>query len=264
MRRIIDFHTHAFPDALAGRAMAQLHSEVDVLSYLDGRVGSLLDSMDKAGIEKSVLCCIATRPAQFEPIFDWCVQVRSERILPFPSVHPDDPQATKKIALTAEAGFLGMKFHPYYQNCDLDDPRMEPIYHALCEHDLILTAHTGFDIAFERVDRAGPKRILNVLQKFPRLRLVTTHLGSWQQWEQVEQYFLGKPIYMDISVSREFLGEEGFRRMLLAHPAEYLLFGTDSPWADQAEAIRAIEQLALPASVLDRLFCRNASSLLRI
>ena len=69
-KRIIDCHTHAFPDALAERAMAQLLAETDsVTAFLDGKLSSLLASMDANNIEKSVLCSIATKPSQFEPIF---------------------------------------------------------------------------------------------------------------------------------------------------------------------------------------------------
>lgn len=261
-KTIIDFHTHAFPDSIADRAMAQMHAEAEWVAVLDGKLGSLLASMDKAGIQASVLCNIVTKPKQFEPIFEWSKQIRSERIIPFPSVHPLDPDAQARIRQVAEAGFVGMKFHPYYQDFDLDCPQMEPIYEALCKHNLIAVFHTGFDIAYEWIDRTGPKRVLNVLKRFPRLKLITTHVGAWQQWDDVEQYLLGKPIWMDISVSRHFLGTERFRRILLAHPADYLLFGTDSPWADQTEAIRTLEQLDLPPAVLDKLLGQNALRLL--
>jgi predicted TIM-barrel fold metal-dependent hydrolase len=262
MRKIIDFHTHAFPDVLAQKAMAQLHSEAEVVSYLDGRVSSLITSMDKAGIEKSVLCCIATRPSQFEQILLWCKQIRSDRIVPLPSVHPNDPQAVEKITRVAQEGFKGMKFHPYYQDFDLDSPQMDPIYEALCVNNLLVVMHTGFDIAFERIDRAGTKRILNVIGRFPGLKLITTHLGAWYDWDAVEKDLLGKPIYMDISVSREFLGEHRFRQMLLAHPWDYILFGTDSPWADQSEAIEAIQRLNLSEVFMGKLFYENARKLI--
>ena len=61
MGGVIDFHTHAFPDALADRAMGQLQARAGIRACLDGRVGSLLASMDRAGIDRSVVCCIATR-----------------------------------------------------------------------------------------------------------------------------------------------------------------------------------------------------------
>ena len=49
--RIIDFHAHAFPDALAERAMPALEAEGDIRAALDGKVSSLLRSMDAAGID---------------------------------------------------------------------------------------------------------------------------------------------------------------------------------------------------------------------
>jgi uncharacterized protein len=270
MRKIIDFHTHAFPDALAEKAMAQLHSELhtelygqeDFSSYLDGRISSLLASMDTAGIETSALCCIATRPSQYEQILLWCKQIRSDRIIPFPSVHPSDPHAVEKINQVAKEGFAGMKLHPFYQDFDLDSPQMTPLYEALSVNNLMVVMHTGFDIAFKRIERAGTKRILNVINRFPELKLITTHLGAWYDWDAVEKDLLGKPIYMDISVSREFLGDQRFRQMLLRHPCDYLLFGTDSPWADQNEEVQAIQRLNLPEMLMNKLLYDNAKKLL--
>ena len=48
--RIIDFHAHAFPDALAERAMPALEEEGNIKAALDGKISSLLRSMDEAGI----------------------------------------------------------------------------------------------------------------------------------------------------------------------------------------------------------------------
>ena len=270
MRKIIDFHAHAFPDALAEKAMAQLHSELrtdiygpgNFTSYLDGRISSLLASMDKAGIEISVLCCIATRPSQFEQILQWCKKISSDRIISFPSVHPGDPQAVEKINQVAKDGFKGMKFHPYYQDFDLDSPQMDPLYEALSANHLMVVMHTGFDIAFEKIDRAGPNRIVNILNRFPNMKLITTHMGAWYDWDAVQKELIGKPVYMDISVSREFLGESRFRQMLLDHPADYILFGTDSPWSDQSEEIEVIRRLNLPEQLMDKLFYENAKKLI--
>lgn len=261
--RIIDFHTHAFPDALAERAMRQLMSETEgVTAYLDGRLSSLLRSMDANGIETSVLCCIATRPSQFEPIFAWCQEIASERIVPFPSVHPTDERAVERIGQIARAGFKGVKMHPYYQDFAIDDPALYPLYKAMCEHGLMLTLHTGFDIAFERVEKASPRQISALIKQFPELKLILTHFGGWQQWDDVERTLLGRKVFMDISLSLEYMGADQTRRMLMGHPSEYLLFGTDSPWTDQAASIRAIEAMGLPEELRQKMFYDNARRLL--
>lgn len=152
--------------------------------------------------------------------------------------------------------------HPYYQDFAVDDPVLYPLYRAMCEHNLMLTLHTGFDIAFERVEKASPRQISGLITQFPGLKLVLTHFGGWQQWDEVERYLLGQKVFMEISWSLEYLAAEQARRMLLGHPSEYLLFGTDSPWTDQAASIRAVEAMGLPDSLLERLFYKNARVLL--
>lgn len=261
-QRIVDFHTHAFPDALAARAMAQLHSECDVRSYLDGRLSSLLGSMDRAGIDLSVLCCIATRPAQFEPILNWCQEIRSERIVPFPSVHPTDPDAAGKIEEIRRLDFKGIKLHPYYQEFVIDDPGLNDFYKAIVDSGLLLVVHTGYDIAFERMERASPMQILRVLDRFPDLRLVTTHLGGWFQWDEVEKYLVGRPIYMETSVTYEYLGSEAMKRILEKHDPDYLLFGTDSPWDDQLKAVGNVSNLIGDTDFNGKLWAANALKLL--
>ena len=48
MNGIIDFHTHAFPDALALGAFALLEKRGGIKAKLDGKISSLLASMDRS------------------------------------------------------------------------------------------------------------------------------------------------------------------------------------------------------------------------
>ncbi len=262
MKGLIDFHTHAFPDDLAERAIKILKEEGDIKAHLDGKISSLLSSMDRCGIEKSVVCSIATKPTQFDSILKWCKKIRSERIIPFPSFHPDDPKFADRISEIKNEGFKGIKFHPYYQKFSLDEERLFPIYEKTCKENLILVTHTGFDIAFPPIKIADPSKISNVIEKFPSLKLVTTHLGAWKQWEEVEKYLLGKQIYMEISFSLEFLYNEAVKNIISNHPPEYILFGTDSPWTDQKKTLSLLKDLHL-GEVKEKLILReNAVNLL--
>ena len=261
--RTIDFHTHAFPDALASRAMKALLAEAPGFrAYLDGTIADLLRSMDRAGIEKSVVCCIATKPEQFEPILGWCAAIRSDRLIPFPSVHPADPACLDNIRRIRAEGFRGIKLHPFYQDFFVDDDRMSHFYEEVVHQDLLLVMHTGYDIAFPRIRRADPRKLLGIAETFPDLKLVTTHLGAWQQWDEVCRYLLGRKIYMEMSFAMEELGPERSRAMVLGHPDGYLLFGTDSPWTDQTETLSLLENLHLPQKKLQRILAANALGLL--
>jgi predicted TIM-barrel fold metal-dependent hydrolase len=266
MPAIVDFHTHAFPDALADRAMSALLEEGkkkwDVTAHLDGRISSLLSSMDRNGIDKSVVCSIATRPSQFEPILVWSGTVRSERIVPFPSLHPDDPEARQQVTRIKREGFKGIKFHPYYQNFSIDEERLSPVYERICEEGLIVVMHTGFDLAFDRKRIADPAKIVRVLERFPDFRLVTTHLGAWEDWDEVERLLIGKKIYMEISYALDLLGPERARRLILAHPAEYVLFGSDSPWTGQDKTLSLLMGLDLGTELEKKILGENGLSLL--
>ena len=115
MAGYIDIHTHAFPDPIAKVAIPALEREGGIKAYLDGTVAGLLASMDRGGIEQSVLCSIATRPEQFAPILEWSKEIRSERIVPFPSLHPADPDLLAHLQMIHDEGFKGIKMHSYYQ-----------------------------------------------------------------------------------------------------------------------------------------------------
>jgi len=259
---IIDFHAHAFPDALAVRAISQLEHGGGVKAFLDGRVSSLLASMDGAGICTSVVCSIATKPEQFDPILKWSQAVASPRIVPLPSIHPKDSDPVGQAHRVAKAGLRGIKLHPYYQDFNVDDEALFPLYRALDKLGLFVVCHTGFDFAFPRDRRADPLRILRVLDRVPSLRFITTHMGAWDDWDEVEKHLLGKPITMDISLSIELLGQERARAMLSAHPADRILFGTDSPWSSQSESLRMVRSLELDKEREQRLLSKNAEALL--
>jgi predicted TIM-barrel fold metal-dependent hydrolase len=262
MSGIVDFHTHAFPDALAERAIKTLEEEGGIKAHLDGRVSSLLSSMDTHGIEKSVVCSIATKPSQFDPILKWCKEIRSERVIPFPSFHPGDPDFHERIIEIKGEGFKGIKFHPYYQDFAIDEERLFAVYEEICRTNLMLVVHTGFDIAFPRVQKADPHKIVEVKQRFPELKLVTTHLGSWEQWKEVEELLIGRPIFMEISCSLESLDKNRAREIILNHPHNYILFGTDSPWTGQGQTLSLFQELNLGVEMENRILRENAANLL--
>ncbi len=261
--RVIDVHTHAFPDALAARAIAALEAETPgVRACLDGRLQSLVASMDRAGIEVSVVASIATKPSQFASILAWSRSIASSRIVPFASVHPDDAEATAHLRSIAEAGIRGIKLHPYYQGFAVDEERMAPLYAEIERLGLVLLMHAGFDPAFARDRLADAARIAAVAARFPRLKLIAAHLGGWEDWDLAEQELLGRPVCLDISDTLDQMPRQQALRFLQRHPADCLLFATDSPWADQAGALRQPLLATLPPDRLAALLGGNAARLL--
>jgi hypothetical protein len=178
------------------------------------------------------------------------------------SIHPKGPDPLGQARRVAEAGLLGIKLHPYYQDFELDDETLFPFYRTLDQLGLVVVCHTGFDFAFARERKADPARIVRVLDRVPGLRFVATHMGAWDDWDEVEKHLLGRPITMDVSLSLELLGPTRARDMILGHPAERMLFGTDSPWASQAETLRLVRALELGPEREALLLWKNARRLL--
>ena len=113
-RFVVDAHTHAFPDALAARAIPRLERQANISAALDGTVGALLRSMDRAGIAAAVVCSIATDPGQFGPIMAWSRTIAGPRLFPFPSVHPGSSRAVEEVRQVAAAGFGVVKIKRVY------------------------------------------------------------------------------------------------------------------------------------------------------
>lgn len=261
--KITDFHTHAFPDALAARAISMLTADtLNVTAWLNGRLSSLLASMDMAGIDRAVICSIATKPEQFSKIMTWSRQIQSERVVPLISFHPRDPDPCARVREVAAAGFRGIKLHPYYQEFHIDEDAMLPVYTEIARLGLLLVCHTGFDAAFPRVRLADPLRITRVLDLVPNLKLITTHLGGWDDWDAVERHLIGRPVYMETSYSLEMLDKERARQMLTQHPRDYLLFGSDSPWQDQSQALARLRDLSMGTEWEEAVLAGNAARLL--
>ena len=137
-----------------------------------------------------------------------------------------------------------------------------PIYEEAAAQDLILVMHTGYDIAFPRIRRADPKMVCEIQDRFPALKFVATHLGAWQQWDEVERYLMGRKIRMEISFAMQDLGTEQARRIIMEHPEQYVFFGTDSPWTDQGQTLSLLKKMSLPEKKLKRILAGNARDLL--
>ena len=245
--RILDVHTHAFPDKLAAGAIARLKAMgawFQPPATYDGTVGGLLASMGRAGIERAVVCSVATRPGQTPKITDWSASVASDRIVPFASVHPDAADPEAEVQRIAAAGLRGLKFHPYYMGCPLDDPRAVRIARAAARAGLAMLFHAGYDFAFEKDDLASPARVRRMHEEVPDLRMAAAHLGGWERWPEVLETVAGLPIYLEISYTLGRCPPAVVQRILEKHPPEYLLFGTDAPWTDQSAEVAKF--LALP------------------
>ncbi len=260
----IDVHTHAFPDAIAERAIEKLEAECPWKAVGSGTVEALVRTMDAAGVDLAVPCAIATKPGQAGGILQWCRAIASDRLVPFPSVHPDTPDAPDWVARIAEAGFPGLKLHPMYQEFAIDEPRLDGIYAACAECGLPIAFHSGRDIAYPPDDdRADPERLARVLDRHEGLKVISTHMGGWRMWDEADQAVVGREnVYLETSFSLVEPPAERIAAMIRRHGVERVMFGSDWPWCDPADDLRRLDALGLTADELAAVRGDNAARLL--
>jgi predicted TIM-barrel fold metal-dependent hydrolase len=259
---IIDFHTHTFPETIAVNAIPALEQRGKVKAALNGTVPDLLQSMHRNNISQSIICSIATTPKQFEPILNWSKDIRTEQIIPLPSVHPESKTIFEELEIIKKNGFKGIKLHPYYQDFFLDEDRLLPLFLQIADLGLFVVMHCGYDIGFPREERANPKQIKKLITAIPSLKFIAAHLGGWQQWDDVASHLIGKDIYMDMAFVLNFLPQTQAVKMIQNHPEDKILFGSDSPWADQKTAIEQLQNLQLGNKLEKRILYLNGQKLL--
>lgn len=259
---IIDFHTHCFPDALAPRAMAALEANAGMKASLDGTIASLVASMKRAGVDRSVMLQIATKPSQNRTVNTWAIERNEPELIPFGSVHPDGADWADELKRLADAGIKGVKFHPEYQGFYVDDPKMFPIYQLLDELELVVVFHAGADIGVPPPVHGTPEHFARVLDNLPRGRTVLAHMGGWKQWEGVEDLLVGSHVIFDTSFSRAFMPAEQMKRLVTRHGADKFVMGSDSPWDEQQAAIDAVQEMGLSQDEEAAILGGNAARLL--
>ncbi|MDE6425505.1 MAG: amidohydrolase family protein [Ruminococcus sp.] len=263
--KYFDFHTHAFTDELAGRALSGLSDTSGKTPATDGTVKGLREIMQKNNIKEFLILPVATKPSQQTNINNWASSVMGNGLYAFGTVHPDAENAIEEIKRIKSLGLYGVKFHSEYQKFCPDEERMFPIYKKIAECGLIALFHGGYDPFGDGEIRCTPERMAHTVEKFPELTFVVAHLGGLNLWDDVEKYLAGKysNLYLDISVIASFnIDKNQLLRIINTHGADKILFGSDCPWDNPINEINIINTLPISEEDKEKIFFRNAYKLL--
>lgn len=261
---IIDIHTHAFPDELAPRALRVLCENSGVAACTNGTCAGLVESMKRAGIDRSAIMPIATKPSQARSINSWAAGVNKQypELICFGSLHPLQDNLCDEIDRLAADGMCGVKFHPDYQEFFVDAPEAIALYRELADAGLIVLFHAGVDIGLPPPVHCTPDRLARVLDAVPAMTSIAAHMGGYECWDDVERYLVGRDLYFDTSYSLADLGPECMAALMRMHGIDRVLFATDSPWTDQASELAAIRALSLSDDEITAVLGGNAARLL--
>lgn len=261
---LIDFHTHAFPDKIAERAILSLSEKAKIPYFTVGTLDDTDAKMREWGVDMRVMLSIATNIKQQTNVNNFAIEAdRRDNIIAFGSVHPQAENALEELERIKSAGLRGIKLHPEYQEFNIDDESVYPIYKKCIELGLIVSFHTGRDLGYPDSLRASPDRILRVAERYPQGKFVLAHFGSSMMEREVLDTLAGNcPYYMDTAFSAGHTDPDIALAIIRKHGADKILFASDCPWSSSKETYDFINSLDLTVDEKDKIFYKNAVSLL--
>ena len=83
-------------------------------------------------------------------------------------------------------------------------------------------------------------------------------------WDEVLRNIAGKNIRLEISMTLKYIGDPViFYGIIKNHPSDKILFGTDAPWGNQGEDVKAVKELNIFSTLKEKIFHENAEILLK-
>lgn len=261
---LIDFHTHCFPPKVAEKAIPHLAAICGQTPLTDGTFDDTREKMKGWGVDKFLALNIATAPKQQTNVNNFAASMDKEpAVRALGSVHAAAPDALEELERIKSLGLPGIKLHPDYQEVEMDDKTLLEVYDLCSQWDMFCVFHAGFDPVSPDTTRVFPQKALQIHKKFPRLKMVLAHMGSFARWGEVEELLAGTNIFFDTSLASAHMEPEQALRIIRKHGADRILFGSDCPWGSPAEGARYIDALPLTSAEKDRIFAGNALELLQ-
>ena len=278
---IIDFHTHVFPPQMKKNRDKYIDSDpCFAILYAEknaklATADELIDSMDKAGIDISVIVnigwtthelCVETNDYILESVARY-----PQRLIGFCAVQPNSYEAAiAEIERCAEGGIRGVgEIRPDMQLFDIrDEEVMEPLVKVITKHKLILLTHASEPVGHEYPGKGSitPDVLYPLIASFPDLTIVCAHWGGglpfYALMPEVKKAMSN--VLFDTAASPFLYAPQVYTQVIQLVGADKILFGSDYPLLTQAQLLGEIRSLDLPEETKNLILSGNAQRLLGI
>lgn len=261
--KIIDVHTHIFPLKIAEKATASVGAFYELPMKTVGKLDVLLEDIKRYGIRHSFLLSTATTPSQVRHINNFLIEnmkLYGDLFTAFGTVHPHMEKPCEEIEYIRFNGIKGLKFHPDFQQFQIDDTCMNPIYDMAQEQRIPIMIHAGDN----RYDFSNPKRLLNISKKFPKLIVIAANFGGYNCWQESLEILCDTDFYFDTSSSLFSIEYNLATAIINKKGEDYIMFGTDFPMWRFEDEIKRFEKLYLSDKLNEKLLFKNAENFLKL
>jgi len=260
---IIDMHAHIFPHKISEKATISIGKFYDITMHHDiGETDRLLKAEQTIGTKKMLVCSVATVPHQVEAINDFIIGECEQHpeFLGFATMHGKYDDIAGEIDRVIAKGLKGVKLHADFQREAIDSKESYRIYEVI-EGRLPVLMHMGD----YRHDFSHPRMLKKVMEDFPKLKVLASHLGGFAAWDEAEEVLhAGENIRFDTSSAVCLMSPERAVRLIRHFGVENCLFGSDFPmWDPKAEAERLLS-LGFTHDEYGKMFAQNAKDYLNL
>lgn len=260
--RIIDFHSHVYPDAIAPKAAESIREFYHLGdSAMDGRVETLLEQGTKAGIDEFVILPVSMRPDCTRHINDFVIGevAKQPRFYGYGTVHAAMDNITDEVQYIMDNGLRGLKMHPDSQVFDIDDERLFPVF-EMTQGKLPIIFHMGD----QRFDHSHPARLRRVLDLFPGLQVIAAHFGGYTMYDVAAEELKGKDCFFDVSSSLMFMEEGIAEKYINNYGADRFVYGSDFPMWNPVKEVERFLRLKLTDDQKEQIAHITAEGILNI
>ncbi|MEA5012634.1 MAG: amidohydrolase family protein [Angelakisella sp.] len=259
---IADAHAHIFPQKIAQKAVGSIGSFYNIPMCHEGVAHALVESGNRIGVQKYLVCSTATTPSQVISINDFIYEKCSQysEFVGFATLHPNFEDLEAEVERIASMGLYGVKLHPDFQKFEIDAPHAIPLYRACAKAKLPILFHTGDD----RYDFSAPHRLYNALEQVPDLVCIAAHFGGYQNWDEAYHWLKHPNVWFDTSSSLFSLSMEEAMKMMEHLGFDRFMFGSDFPMWDHVEELERFNRLPLTSAQRKKVLWENFHHLLHL
>lgn len=268
MYKIIDIHTHTYPEAISEKAVTSLGNFYNFSVAGAGTYADLEDHAQKCGICGFLLFSVATNPHQVTKVNDSIAKLaalsrsRGYETVGFAGMHQDFDDFEGELSRIEALGLRGVKIHPDIQGVDIDDPKLCRLY-ALMEGRLPLYLHMGDERPQYRFSE--PKKLAKIMRMFPKLEVVAAHLGGYKAWDEAVTYLAGMDnLWFDTSSALWAMTPQEAKRLIDVFGSDKVMFGTDYPVMFPEDEIKRLLAIDLTEQQREDIFYNNAKRFLKL
>lgn len=260
--KLVDFHTHIYPDAIAGKATGSIEDFYSMKAENIGTTQRLLDVSRENGIVLNVVLPVAVKPSGVVSINNFAAEMQKEHkeFYAFGTIHAGMENIEAETERLMDMGLHGIKLHPDFQLFNVDDERMFPVYEIM-EGRIPLMIHAGD----YRYSYSHPERLRRVMKSFPRLICIAAHFGGWSMPDEGVKHLADmENCYVDISSSFDRISIEKGEELVSHFGEDRVLFASDFPLGSPAIEKENLMKMRLSDEAREKIAYKNAERLLNI